>query len=121
MKNADSANTWYGEIQSTKGRIIVIRDDELPVANKGRMYLYNVDRDAIIEYDEAIVSPKLLELSEEEQKQVKAKHTKAWEAARKQFIRAHTKTSATTATRKMDSSDLMPTDDDDTSDDDDDD
>ncbi len=112
--------TWYGEIQSTKGKIIVIRDSELPPANKGRMYLYNVDRDAIIEYDEAIVSPKLVELSEEEKQHVQAKHQKSWEAARKQLIRTHTKiTTATTSKKAAPTSDLLPDDDDDNSDDDD--
>lgn len=122
MKNTEDLGTWYGEIQSSRGNIMVIRDNQLPPANKGRMYLYNVDRDAVIEYDETIVTPKLVELSEEDKQQVKAKHTKAWEAARKQFVRAHTKTSTTTTNRKTESSlDLLPTDDDDTSDDDDDD
>tara|TARA_R110002049_G_scaffold65772_3_gene172399 strand:- start:1931 stop:2296 length:366 start_codon:yes stop_codon:yes gene_type:complete len=121
MKNTEDLNTWYGEIQSSRGNIIVIRDEQLPPANKGRMYLYNTDRDAVIEYDQAIVAPKLVELSEEDKQQVIAKHTKAWEAARKQFIRAHTKTT-TTSNRKTESSlDLLPSDDDDTSDDDDDD
>jgi hypothetical protein len=121
MKKTENLTTWYGEIQSTRGNIIVIRDNQLPPANKGRMYLYNTDRDAVIEYDEIIVTPKLVELSEEDKQQVKAKHTKAWEVARKQFVRAHTKTSATTTNRKTESSlNLLPSDDDDSSDDDDD-
>lgn len=120
MKDTEELGIWYGQISSTKGNIIVIRDAQLPPANKGRMYLYNVARDAVIEYDETIVAPKLVELSEEEKQQVQAKHAKAWEATRKLFIRAHTKTSAVTTNRKTESSlDLLPTDDDDTSDDDD--
>jgi hypothetical protein len=121
MKNTEDLGIWYGEIQSSRGNIIVIRDNHLPPANKGRIYLYNTDRDAVIEYDETIVTPKLVELSEEDKQQVKVKHTKAWEAARKQFVRTHTKTSATKTNRKTESSlDLLPSDEDDTSDDDDD-
>ena len=122
MKNTEDLGAWYGQIQSSRGNITVIRDEQLPPANKGRMYLYNTDRDAVIEYDEAIVSTKLIELSEEDKQQVIEKHAKAWEATRKQFIRAHTKTSATTTNVKTESSlDLLLTDDDDTSDEDDDD
>jgi hypothetical protein len=120
MKKTKNLGTWYGEIQSSRGHIIVIRDQQLPSANKGRIYLYNTDRDEVIEYDEAIVTPKLVELSEEDAQEAKAKHTKAWEAARKQFIRTHTKTSTTATNRKTQSSlELLPTGDDKTSDDDD--
>jgi hypothetical protein len=115
------SGTWYGEIQSSRGNILVIRDGEIPSANKGRMYLYNVDRDALIEYDEAIVSPKLVELSEQDKQQVQAQYQQSWEATRDQFIRALTKTSTTKKTKKMlPTNDLLPDDSDDNSDDDDD-
>lgn len=104
----NKVDTWYGEIQSTKGNILVIRDSELPAANKGRMYLYNVERDALVEYDEAIVSPKLVELGEEERQLVQAKHQKSWEAARKQFIRTLTKKTSTKKAKKAEpTSDLI--------------
>jgi hypothetical protein len=101
MKKTKNLGTWYGEIQSSRGHIIVIRDQQLPSANKGRIYLYNTDRDEVIEYDEAIVTPKLVELSEEDAQEAKAKHT-------------------TATNRKTQSSlELLPTGDDKTSDDDD--
>jgi len=121
MRDMGNGGTWYGQIQSSRGNIIVISDDQLPAANKGRIYLYNTERDAIVEYDEAIVSPKLVALSEEEAQQVKAKFDKAWEITRKQFIRAQTKASTATSTKDTSADDLLPLEDDVLLDDDDDD
>ena len=81
--------TWYGELRTQRGNTIIIRDDQLPAANKGRIYLYNSERDAIIEYDEAIVTPKLFPLSEEDQARAQAEYDKSWQAVQKKFIKAH--------------------------------
>jgi len=81
--------TWYGELRTQRGKTIIIRDDQLPVANKGRIYLYNSERDAIIEYDEAIVTPKLFPLSDEDQTRAEAEYDKAWHVVQKKFIRSH--------------------------------
>ncbi len=81
--------TWYGELRTQRGNTIIIRDDHLPAANKGRIYLYNSDRNAIIEYDEAIVTSKLFPLSEEEEAQAKAEYDKMWQDVQKKFIKSH--------------------------------
>jgi len=121
MSNDFGSGVWYGELRATRGSVVVIRDDQLPEANKGRVYLYNTERDAIVQYDEAIVCPKLFPLDPEQQKEAEAKYNASWEAARKQLIRTHGKPSATSAENKKSiSEDLLPTDDDDTLDEDDD-
>jgi len=81
--------TWYGELRTQKGNTIIIRDDHLPVANKGRIYLYNSERNAIVEYDESIVTPKLFPLSEEDEQRAIAEFGKAWEVVQKKFLKSH--------------------------------
>lgn len=85
-KNIES---WYGELRTQRGNTVIIRDDHLPAANKGRIYLYNSERNAIVEYDESIVTPKLFPLSEEDEKLAKAEYDKAWHDVQKKFIRLH--------------------------------
>lgn len=111
---------WYGELRATRGNTIVIRDDQLPEPNKGRIYLYNTERDAIIQYDDAIVCPKLFPLDAQQQKDAESKYSASWEAARKQLVRAHGKPSAHAEGKKSVTDDLYPTDDDDVIDEDDD-
>jgi len=89
MSSIEKLGTWYGELRTQKANITVIRDSRLPTANKGRIYLYNCDRDAIIEYDETIVTPKLFPLSKDAEKRAKSEHDKAWQVAQKKFLRAH--------------------------------
>lgn len=85
----NNIETWYGELRTQRGNTIIIRDDHLPAADKGRIYLYNSDRNAIIEYDETIVTPKLFPLSEEEEKRAKAEFDLSWQEVQKKFIKAH--------------------------------
>jgi len=91
MDSIDGIETWYGELRTQKGNTIIIRDDQLPTAPSGRTYLYNVDRDAVIEYDETIVGPKIFELSKDEQKVAEADYGQSWQAARVLFMHAHGK------------------------------
>ena len=89
MNSIESIKTWYGELRTQKGNTILIRDDHLPRAPSGRMYLYNTERDEVIEYDEVIVGPKLFSLDKDEQKKAEADYGQAWLAARERFLQAH--------------------------------
>lgn len=91
MKKTVQSGEWYGEIRAARGNIIVIKDALLPKANNGRIYLYNTQRSAFVEYDESIVSPKLFELDAEKSKEAKMQFQADWEVAYKQFIRSHGK------------------------------
>jgi len=91
MNRIESIETWYGELRTQKGNTIIIRDDQLPLARTGRMYLYNTERDAIIEYDEAIVGPKLFALDKDKLEKAEADFGQAWLAAKEQFMQLHGK------------------------------
>jgi len=92
MKKAPDSTPWYGELRTKRGNTIIIRDDELPpTPTPGRIYLYNTERDAMVQYDEAIVSDKLFPLDAEQEQQAQSQFKSAWEAARKQLIKSHGK------------------------------
>jgi hypothetical protein len=120
-----SDSIWYGELRASKGNTIVIRDSELPAASKGRIYLYNTVREAIIEYDESIVSPKLFPLDNEQIKQAESEFKAGWESARKQLLSKNGKSSPSsepetpTKNNKSIEKDLLPSDEDVSDDDDD--
>lgn len=91
MNSIEDIKAWYGELRTQKGNTIVIRDDHLPVARTGRIYLYNTERDAVIEYDETIVAPKLFPLDKAAQKKAESDYSQAWLDARELFLQAHSK------------------------------
>ena len=66
------SSDWYGELRSTRGNTIVIRDSKLSPPAQGRIYLYNTERQAIVQYDEKIVSDKLFELDSEQKNKLKS-------------------------------------------------
>ena len=86
MSSASVKSVWYGMLETKKGSTIVLRDDDLPEALPGRLYLYNVDRDKIIEYMQEIVGPKLRELTAEEISELGEAAEKSYMVARKLFL-----------------------------------
>lgn len=100
MNSIESIKTWYGELRTQKGNTIIIHDDQLPSARTGRMYLYNADRDAIIEYDKAIVDPKLFPLDKDQQKKAEADFGQAWLTTKELFLQAHGKVCQLTINRQ---------------------
>jgi len=91
MKNTAHSTVWYGELRALKGNIIIIRDEQLPEAEHGRIYLYNTERDAIVQYDEAIVAPKLFPLDAKQRKAAEARFKESWQKTSDQFMRSHRK------------------------------
>ncbi|MGL6124792.1 MAG: hypothetical protein ACRC1W_17765 [Shewanella sp.] len=89
MYNTAKKQVWYGELRTSKGNAIVVHDNQLPDASPGRVYLYNADRDAIIEYVEDIVKVNLYDLDEAALKAAETKCGGAWKAARAQFMSKH--------------------------------
>jgi hypothetical protein len=121
MKKSEQSGVWYGEIRAARGNVIVIRDTELPQASNGRIYLYNTERGAFVEYDETIVSPKLFELEETQRSDAEKQFQVDWDVAYKQFMRSHGKFAAN-ATKENDKKVEkieLPDDDDDLDDDED--
>ncbi len=68
MYNTAKKQVWYGELRTARGNAIVVHDNQLPEASPGRIYLFNSQRNAIIEYVEDIVKPNLHDLGEDEAK-----------------------------------------------------
>ena len=79
------------ELRTQRGNTIVVKDDELPEATKGRIYLFNTAREAMVEYDADIVTPKLFELDASQQTDAESQFGKSWLEARKQVMKKHGK------------------------------
>ena len=91
MKNEKHSSISYFELRTTKGNDIVIQDKRIKSRQDGRICLYNVERDAIIQYDEAIVSPKLFPINGEQAELLASQFESAFNAARQQYISEHEK------------------------------
>ncbi|MCE9687604.1 hypothetical protein LZP73_15560 [Shewanella sp. AS16] len=89
MYNTAKKQLWFGELRTSKGNTIVVHDNQLPDAATGRIYLYNTDRDTIVEYVEDIVKVNLYDLDEAGVKAAEAKFGAAWKEARAQFMAKH--------------------------------
>lgn len=88
MSNSDSGKQWFAYLDAGPRSSVVIGDKDLPTPAEGRLYLYNLKRDAIIEYVEAIVRPKLRPLESREQAAAREAAGK-FNKALQQFMRQH--------------------------------
>ncbi|ABV38626.1 conserved hypothetical protein [Shewanella sediminis HAW-EB3] len=89
MYNTVKTAVWYGELRTSRGNAIVIHDKQFPEASAGRIYLYNAERDSIIEYAEEIVKNNLHDLDKKAVKAVEETYGSAWNATRSQFMQKH--------------------------------
>ncbi|MCL2917879.1 hypothetical protein [Shewanella litorisediminis] len=89
MYNTAKKQVWWGVLKTARGTSIVIHDNQLPEASAGRVYLYNTERKAIIEYVEDIVKPNLHELDEAGLKAAESNFSGEWKAARASFMEKH--------------------------------
>lgn len=86
MYNTAKKQVWYGELRTARGNAIVVHDNQLPEASPGRIYLFNSQRNAIIEYVEDIVKPNLHDLGEDEAKAAEREFGSAFKAVRSEFM-----------------------------------
>lgn len=75
---------WYGYLEAGSKSSPVLMDPKLDTANTNTMYLYNLKRDQILEYQRKLIEPKLRELNGKEAVTVKELE-KAFNKARKDF------------------------------------
>ena len=61
-----SSPVWYGFLQAGDRSSPVIRDDRLDTGNRKTMYLFNLNRNTILEYSREVVEPKLRDLKPDE-------------------------------------------------------
>ncbi|MGI2258916.1 hypothetical protein [Shewanella sp. GXUN23E] len=86
MYNTAKKQVWIGELRTSRGNTVVIHDNQLPDASSGRIYLYNTDRKAIVEYVEEIVRPNLHELDEAAIKAAESAFSADWKRVRAEFL-----------------------------------
>lgn len=77
--------TWYGFMDAGGKSSAVARDERLSTGNPGTLYLFNLNRNEILEYKREIVEPKLRELNEKEKKLLDDLKS-AYNKARKGFV-----------------------------------
>jgi hypothetical protein len=104
---------WYGYLEAGTKSSPVLMDPKLDTANPNTLYLYNLKRDKILEYQRAIIEPKLRELNGKEN-DLAEELKKAFNKARKEFTprrsssKVITDTPAATTTKKAPVPDLEP-------------
>ncbi|MBB1270803.1 hypothetical protein [Shewanella sp. SR44-3] len=86
MYNTAKKQVWFGELRTSKGSTVVVHDNQLPEAPKGRIYLYNTARNVIGEYVEDIVKVNLHDLDADGLKAAEAEFGDAFRAARAEFM-----------------------------------
>lgn len=89
MSSVSSDSVWYGMLETSRFSTVVIRDDSLPESLSGRIYLYNADRDQIVEYVESIVNARLRPLDDQERSAAVKSLDKKYKATRKKFLASH--------------------------------
>jgi hypothetical protein len=75
---------WYGFLQAGDRSSPVIRDDRLDTGNHKTLYLFNLNRNLILEYSREVVEPKLRDLKPDESVTV-AELDAAYKKARRTF------------------------------------
>ncbi|QBQ55817.1 hypothetical protein [Nitrosococcus wardiae] len=71
---------WYGYLDAGQKSTLVVLDPSLQTGNEQTVYLFNLARGKILEYQRQIVEPKLRELNSEQAtatKQLKTAYTQA--------------------------------------------
>ncbi|MEZ5570855.1 MAG: hypothetical protein R3E64_02435 [Halioglobus sp.] len=85
MLTQDCKVVWYGKIKLDSKKIPVIYDPLITPSIKGCIYLYNAERDAIIQYTWKIVESLLCDVDKTEKAAIKKSLDAKWKAARKRF------------------------------------
>ena len=75
---------WYGYLEAGTKSSPVLMDPKLDTGNPNTLYLYNLNRDKILEYQRLVIEPKLRELNGKES-DLAEELKKAFNKARKDF------------------------------------
>lgn len=57
---------WFGYLETAMGKTLVVRNALVDSENKNTVFLYNSQRDALVEYSREIIEPKLVPANEGE-------------------------------------------------------
>jgi hypothetical protein len=83
----DSKVVWYGKLKVGSKETPVLYDPQIVPSIKGCIYLYNSERDAIVQYTWNIVQGLLVDLDKNEKAASKKAIDAKWKAARKKFTK----------------------------------
>lgn len=86
MLKMNRKSIWYGKLATPNASHTVIFDPDFPTPPKGKLYLYNVERDKVIQYVEDIVAPKLHDMDESEAIALQKAIDGRWQITKKEFI-----------------------------------
>jgi hypothetical protein len=78
---------WYGKLKIDAKGIPVVFDPLISPSIKGCIYLYNSERDAIVQYAWSIVKDLLVDVDKVEKATIKKAVDAKWKAARKKFTK----------------------------------
>jgi hypothetical protein len=88
----DCKVVWYGKLKVDSKAIPVVFDPLISPSIKGCIYLYNSERDAIVQYAWNIVKDLLVDVDKVEKSTLKKAIDAKWKAARKKFTKGQTYT-----------------------------
>jgi hypothetical protein len=83
----DCKVVWYGKLKLESGATPVIFDPLLVPSIKGCIYLYNLERDDIIQYSWKIVQKLLIDVDKAEKAAIKKSIDTKWKSARRRFTK----------------------------------
>lgn len=87
MLTQDCKVVWYGKLKIDDREIPVVFDPLLVPSIKGCIYLYNLERDTIVQYTWNIVQKLLVDVDKNEKTALKKMVDPKWKAARKRFTK----------------------------------
>ena len=87
MMPLNGKGNWYGKLKIGTKSVPVIYDHRLLPGIKGCIYLYNAERDAIVQYVWDIVKDRLASVENDERKSMKAALDARWRQRRREFTR----------------------------------
>ena len=87
MLTQDCKVVWYGKLTVDSKSTNVVYDPLLTPSIKGCIYLYNEERDAIVQYTWKIVEKLLSDLDKNEKASQRKALDAKWKAARKRFTK----------------------------------
>lgn len=84
----DCKVVWYGKLKIDSKATPVIYDPLIAPSIKGCIYLYNSERDAIVQYSWNIVHDLLVDVDKVEKATIKKAIDAKWKTARKKFTKS---------------------------------
>jgi hypothetical protein len=87
MLTQDCKVVWYGKLKVDAKATPVIFDPLLIPSIKSCIYLYNAERDDIVQYTWAIVQRLLVDVDKVEKAAIKKAYDGKWKSARRRFTR----------------------------------